>query len=117
MGDRGNIYVKDYNEGEGTYLYSHWGGTELPQVVQSALAKRARWDDNPYLTRIIFCEMIKDAYDEETGYGISATVGDGNDRVLVLDPNSQTLWREGNEESAIPFDEFVAIDNPTWDSI
>lgn len=115
MGDRANVYVKDFNEGSGTYLYSHWGGTELPQIVQTVLAKRARWDDNPYLARMIFCEMVKDEVDGETGYGISASVGDGDSRVLVVDPNTQTLWREGREDHPISFESYLAQTKPSWE--
>jgi hypothetical protein len=116
MGDRANVYVKDFEEGSGTYLYSHWGGTELPEVVQTVLAKRARWDDNPYLARMIFSEMVKDDIDGETGYGISATVGDGDDRVLVVDPNTQTIWREGSTKRPLSFEQYVSPSlRPDWD--
>jgi hypothetical protein len=115
MGDRANVYVKDFEEGKGTYLYTHWDGSELPDVVQRALTKRARWDDNPYLTRIIFAEMIRDDVFGDTGYGISATVGDGDDRVLVVDPNTQTVYREGREGSPISFDQYVSYGKPSWE--
>ena len=118
MGDRANVYVKDFDQKSGTYLYTHWSGDELPQIVQTALAKRMRWDDSPYLTRIIFCEMVKDAYYEETGYGISATVGDGDDRILVVDPNTQTIWREGNRNALLSFEQYVSPSfNPTWETL
>lgn len=84
MGDRANVYIK--NEGtQGVYLYTHWSGTELPATLQAALKKRWRWNDYQYLARIIFDEMTKDDHGEETGYGISAVVGDGEGRVLMLD--------------------------------
>jgi hypothetical protein len=116
MGDRANVCVKGWgNEGD-VFLYTHWTGTELPQIVQTALARRERWDDNSYLTRIIFCEMVKGDEDGSTGYGISATVGDGDDRVLVVDPNTETLWREGREDSPISFEQYVTFAGKlTWE--
>lgn len=44
---------------EKLYLYMHYDGYELPNVVRRALARGTdRWDDFEYLGRIIFCEMI-----------------------------------------------------------
>lgn len=95
MGDRANVYVKDGESG--TYLYTHWSGTELPQILATALRRgRGRWDDGQYLARIIFCQMIKGAESEATGYGISANVVDGDDRIIVVDPGTQLVWYEGD---------------------
>jgi hypothetical protein len=58
MGDRANVYVHDGVE-PGVYLYTHWHGSDLPEVVKVALAKQWRWKDSAYLGRVIFCEMIK----------------------------------------------------------
>ena len=58
MGDRGNIIVKDGNSE--VYLYTHWTGSDLPDVLRSALKRgKSRWNDGPYLARIIFCEIVK----------------------------------------------------------
>jgi hypothetical protein len=91
MGDRANVYVH-HGEQPGVYLYTHWEGTELPATVVNALKRgKGRWNDDPYLTRIIFSEMIKDDVDGETGYGISAYVGDGDDRIVDVDTATQTV--------------------------
>lgn len=89
MGDRANVYVKDGNRG--VYLYTHWGGSELPGVVADALARRLRWDDGPYLTRIIFCEMVRGQEDSEYGFGISARMCDNEHPIIVIDPRAQTI--------------------------
>lgn len=84
MGDRANVYVHE-GDNPGVYLYTHWDGTELPQKVAKSLASprgMSRRDDVAYLTRIIFEDMIADSLGEETGYGISADVGDGDDRIV-----------------------------------
>jgi hypothetical protein len=109
MGDRANVHVA------GTYLYSHWGGTELPETVRKALFRgESRWQDEAYLARIIFCDMVAGSETELTGYGISADVGDGSDRILVVDTDKQAVgyasWSEGARTEPAqwtPFAEFV----------
>jgi hypothetical protein len=90
MGDRANVAVKS---GEDiVYLYTHWTGSELPALLQEALRRGiSRWDDPAYLARVIFCEMVKGAEKGVTGYGISASVQDGEDRVIVVDTDAQTV--------------------------
>lgn len=91
MGDRANVYVHEGNR-PGVYLYTHWDGSRLPQTVLKALQRgRGRWNDVQYLTRIIFCEMIQDDVLGETGYGISADVGDGDDRIVDVDTATQQI--------------------------
>jgi hypothetical protein len=115
MGDRANVYVKGYGDEPGVYLYTHWTGTELPATVQRALARGTdRWDDNAYLTRIVFAEMIRDELDATTGYGISTRFCDGGDRIIILDCGNQTVEIDGNE---VPMKDFVAIDAPQWNSL
>lgn len=90
MGDRANIVVTDRHNH--IVLYAHWAGTELPNILKSALKRgEGRWDDFQYLTRIIFCEMIKDDVMGTTGYGISQQFGDGEDRVLTVTVDRQTV--------------------------
>ena len=52
MGDRANVVIDD--NGSQVYLYTHWRGTELPEIVRKALTKNQRWDDPQYLSRIVF---------------------------------------------------------------
>lgn len=92
MGDRGNIIVKDRDST--VYLYSHWTGSDLPDVLKSALKRgKSRWNDGQYLARIIFCEMVKGSEMDETGFGISSTIGDGGTD-LVVDVGNQTVEDE-----------------------
>jgi hypothetical protein len=123
MGDRANVYVKDYDSSEpGVFLYTHWDGSELPETVRVALAREERWDDPPYLARIVFCEMIRgDRWDNTTGYGISAVLGDGGRRIVVLDPRKRTV-AFANEENVrtgpyfgeIPMGEYVGQERADW---
>jgi hypothetical protein len=91
MGDRGNIIVLPSRESAPVYLYTHWGGTGLPDVVSRALAKQWRWTDPSYLTRIIFDTLTEGSHGTETGYGIDTEVGDNEHDYLVVDPMLQEV--------------------------
>lgn len=84
MGDRGNVYITDAD----VFLYSHWGGYHLAMHVRDAL-KRApdRWSDAQYLARVIFCEMVRGDVDGTAGYGISHTIGDNGNPLIIVNPN------------------------------
>ena len=89
MGDRANVRCVDWSGGV-FYLYTHWGGTDLPLTVQSALLRKECWDDPSYLARIIFDEMT--GLDGETrGHGISANMGDNEHNLIEIDANNQTV--------------------------
>jgi hypothetical protein len=95
MGDRANIIVKS-SEKEGAEqvcLYTHWAGSTLPGTLKTALIRgRERWDDFQYLTRIIFCEMIKrDGLDGLTGYGITQKPWDGSERLIFVAVDEQQV--------------------------
>jgi len=101
MGDRANIVVcqKMSNGEEGKiFLYTHWDGCALPKILQDALIRgRGRWNDEAYLTRIIFSEMIKDSLLEDTGYGISLYAPDANHTHIYVnvDANMVTIGEKG----------------------
>jgi hypothetical protein len=118
MGDRANVKVVDVPST--VYLYTHWAGTELPATLERALARKARWDDGQYLARIIFQEMLS-GDESELGYGISSTVGDGDDRILVVDVGRQVVYRadeSGYADKAqgepIPFAAYSADSVTDW---
>lgn len=127
MGDRGNIVVLDeFGPGDVryVYLYTHWRGSEIRELLQEALAKRWRWDDGPYLTRIIF-DTLKagDEGSKETGYGISAGPGDNSHPILVVDPRRQhvlivededVLSKAVQERVAVPQDGIEAVSFEQW---
>lgn len=89
MGDRGNIVVK--MDPAPVYLYSHWRGSDLKEVLRRALAKRWRWTDESYLCRIIGCELWKGHEATETGFGISTYAPDNEHALLVVDCGAQTV--------------------------
>jgi hypothetical protein len=114
MGDRANVCVRQNESDSGVYLYTHWTGYSLPNQLQGALAKRWRWDDAQYLTRIIFDAMTEDSHGQETGYGITSQVWDGDGRVLVVDCESQTV-RCGNKSWS--FTDYIALNSEQIDEV
>lgn len=93
MGDRGNIAVKQ-RDGATIYFYTHWRGYAVADAVAEALAKRERWDDDPYLARIIF-DTLTDGDRGTTGFGISTDISDNQHPIPEVDCQSQTVRYDG----------------------
>jgi len=106
MEDRANILVKEDLNDSGIYLYTHWSGSDLPMILQKALAKKWRWDDCAYLSRIIFDQMTENSHGEETGYGISTFFQDGDDRILEVNCDRKTI---SMEEKSWTFQEYIDL--------
>jgi hypothetical protein len=105
MGDRANIKFVEQNGGT-MYFYTHGNGLDfMKDALKAALSKRDRWDDEQYLARIIFCEVVKDACDETTGFGLSTEIGDGEDQVIVVSVKDQTVAIGKKKWS---FEEFIS---------
>jgi len=117
MGDRANVCVQE--RGERVYLYTHWGAEGLIDAVRDAIKLGWRWDDGQYLARIVFQACLPDTL-SEAGWGISAVVGDGADRVLVLDADTQTVWVEDTLDGMpstrhMSFKDFAGLEgHVTW---
>lgn len=110
MSDQASVVVRA--EGREVWLYDHSCGHSLPHRVQTALARRWRWNDPPYLTRIIFDE-IEQTRGGEYGYGIW-TGGAPGVRAIVVDIDRQEVrCREtfGDERllGSWKFEAFVAL--------
>ncbi len=91
MGDRANIAIKQHGGGH-VYLYTHWGGYDLPDILKASLKRgKDRWGDEQYLARIIFCGMVNDDSQGTTGYGISNSIGDNEHDILVIDCDKLTV--------------------------
>ena len=103
MGDRGNIVLE--MEGGDIYLYTHRGGSDLKQTLRDALDRgRDRWNDESYLARIIFSEMIKGDINGTTGYGIAPYAPDNEHDLIILDCLKQTITIGGN---SVTFEQFA----------
>ncbi len=108
MGDRGNIAIQ-YCDDKTIYFYSHWLGTELRQILANALARGAeRWEDESYLARIIFSEMIQDDIKSVTGFGIAPYEVDPEHKTIVVNPREQTIECD---DSVFTFEEFIEYVN------
>lgn len=91
MGNRANIKIVT-GKANDIYFYSHWGGYDLPLVLKRALIRgENRWDDDAYLNRIIFSEMIKGNVLEETGFGISLELCDNQNFIINVNPTDNTV--------------------------
>jgi hypothetical protein len=110
MGDRGNIVMQFEGE-QRIFLYTHWNGSGIAGVVRRALSRRQRWDDDAYLTRIIFDELTQGQQGKETGFGISVQPPDNSHDFVVVDVGAQAVRLEnpdtGKVKQTWTFEEFV----------
>lgn len=73
MGARTQWEIRTDAESPSIYLYSHWGGdSKWNDTVHALEAARPRWDDPTYGARIFISQIVGAAWDEETGFGITA---------------------------------------------
>lgn len=117
--DRANIKIKINNQGSSIWIYTHWHGSELPHLLQDALAKaRPRWNDASYATRILVDQITKDGRDQETGWGLSLEIQDNERNILEVDLMHQqvlVLAESGETLRKCCFDEYIAMqDAATW---
>lgn len=116
MGDRGNIVMEYSETKERVFFYAHWSGSDLPQILQTALQRKIRWQDESYLARIIFNGMTDGVESEETGFGIAPYLCDNEHDLLIVNPSQQTVTREtedGGQVQTWTFEEFCALDLET----
>lgn len=124
MGDRGNIVIRDGSKSgkpSDVWFYTHWNGTTMGQTVQTALARKKRWDDSSYLARIIFCQCVKGDIGGETGWGITTSMTDNEHAILIVDVDAQAVIQcketndtIGAEEKRWTFAEFLEADVAEW---
>ena len=86
------------------YFYTHWDALHMPQKLQNALIRgKERWNDESYLARIIFSDLIKGEEMDITGYGIAPYEMDPNYPTIIVNLTNNTV-------DNIPFDEFIQMD-------
>jgi len=131
MGDRGTIAVSSRIEGDGkeaVFLYSHWGGSELPETLRMALSRsEERWCDQGYLSRVIFEEMI-DEFGELTGFGITTRLDCTEYPIIVVRTDKKIVYSITEQEyeddgihipdgcDPISINEYV-VQARTWDNL
>lgn len=76
MGDRVNIYFKQFVDDEAMILlYSHNGGSEVDEWLSAAVEHaRPRWLDTFYGTRMIISHIIGQEWNSEHGFGLATDV-------------------------------------------
>lgn len=112
MGERSNIVVENYN-GNRVYLYGHWMGEESIQIVGDVLDRGLRWDDEGYLTRMLFNRMTQTDPEGELGYGITTYLADSNYPSIVLNCATQMIHLEDGQSKItsdkISFHDYVMV--------
>jgi hypothetical protein len=123
MGDRVNIVVRCKSQDHQVFLYGHWSGFDAPAIVAKALARKQRWDDASYLTRIIFDTMSDGQHGGETGFGISSSCDDNEYPFIIVDCDDRAVLLEdgfdctrGPRTRVYSFEDYAALENPSWDS-
>ena len=128
MGDRANVRIlqssgqtrRAGDQPQAVFLYTHWGGSELAYVLQEALKRKERWDDEVYLARIIFAEMTKGQEKTETGYGIATSICDNEHQILTVDCKAQyiRIGPAGHDPiHRIPFKDFIEMSEEELDKV
>ncbi len=113
MGDRANVRLQHGPGAVSIYLYTHWRGTDLPAIVAEGLTNgRARWEDVPYLNRVIFSTLTRDqAGTDPLGFGLDTKAGDGEDRIVHVDTRERRVRL--NIGPWYSFEEFIRRP-PSW---
>ena len=103
MGMRRNVALV-YEDDNTIYLYTHWQAEYVKQIIKDALKRGSeRWDDDSYLARIIFCEMVRHDIAGTTGYGLAPYEILPDFPNVTIDLHKQTV-------DGVPFTEFVRGD-------
>ena len=114
MGCRGTIAIYENSAAPRSaeapvVLYTHWGAKRMMGNLISALERKERWSDPPYLSRIIFCEMIAGNYNSTTGYGIQTHNAGDTEEEIVVDCSRYevTRTRVGHSKQIFTFKELI----------
>jgi len=116
MGDRGQVEITGMHGSDASiYLYTHWGASELEHTVANALARgTSRWNDDEYLNRIIFSEMIQNELMDETGYGIGLGVHGDVYKLVVVNYSDNTIGIKQVNYDNVDWNDYNS-DDVVWD--
>ena len=88
------------------YFYTHWGGMDLEDDLRQALIRgTSRWNDPPYLARIIFSQMIQHDLLDVVGFGIDVDEFEPDYPTINVDLKNRTV-------DGVPFADFIAAAIP-----
>ena len=76
-------------------------------MLQEVLARKLRWDDESYLSRMIFSAMIAGVEKDSTGYGISTYEIDNEHPLIHVNMGKQTV---SIGKYTWTFEEYIADD-------
>ena len=114
MGCRGTIEIWQNAAAPTEYerpvvLYTHWGAKRMLGNLITTLKKKERWNDPPYLSRMIFCEMMGDYTHATTGYGILTDNVPDTEEELLVDIDRQEVVRKrlGHDNQRFTFNELI----------
>ena len=116
MGCRGTIEIWEHgaapkDEARPVVLYTHWGANEMEDDLRDVLSRKKRWNDPAYLSRMIFCRMIRNDIDGETGYGIMTDNINDAEQEIIVDCNRQEVIVKGwKKNTTYTFDDFIDPD-------
>lgn len=92
MGDRATFVFEQGDANSAIYLYGHWAGDGMMNILASAIEiSRPRWDDESYATRIVISQIIGNEWQEEMGWGISTYFCDSEHSVPIVNFQTQTI--------------------------
>jgi hypothetical protein len=118
VGDRGHIALNGYEtEPSPVWLYSHWGGSALPELARKGLLAAVPRLGDPHYAALMFV-MEATSYEGLSGIGVSSDdTGDGG-RIVYVDLMTGKVTLEMAGEVVAEFDreEYVALTEATWDS-
>lgn len=108
MGDRRQMVLYENEEKDPfLYVYTHWGGDALEGDVARALLRgSSRWDDEPYLARVLVCQLVANDVDGVTGFGLSGQYLDSDHEEDVHVYLRSAKVRIGDNEW--PYAEFIS---------
>jgi len=114
MGCRGTIEIWNNaaapkSEERPVVLYTHWGAKRMLFDLITTLGKEQRWNDAAYLSRMIFCQMVRNNLHSTTGFGIlTDNVGDAEEEIVVdIDRQEVIRKRIGHDNQRFTFSELI----------
>ena len=103
MGDRGNIEIIQPGATDSLFLYTHWRGSLVCEILADAILK-GRTGDPSYFTRVAFQEMVN-GDEGNTSYGISVGQMDDNEYDIPV-----VSWRGGRMVIAYKDKDYTSSD-------
>lgn len=94
------------------FLYTHEKAKDILKTVHSVLSRRDFWEDEDYLSSMLFRELVKDELNTRTtGFGIGTELYINSNLVVTLDiPRKKiciTSILEHQNQGYIDFEEFL----------